>query len=939
MSGLDTKLAGASGAAGLAAMLSGRVEYGTVAVRADAAGSVRALRLRRPGPAATDAPTEQLLRRHVLELAELPYRATRPVPELLPAGVLVLTNTTAAAAEFSLPADGTVLVVSDDTVEVRTSGGVRHLSPADWPEARAPREAPPRHVRVIVDTRDPELHVAGWSTRSGDLLRLHEWAFLAAQESADRLVDGGSYLVTVLDGITADGTPRPFTGLFTGLTKSLALDCPGALVVATVHAAGPVPATLATSVAELGAEQLLPCVYHVDGRRTTPRARPEQVDEPDAAPPPLDGSSLVVAAGGARGIGAPILLALARRYAPRIVLLGSSAPPADDDPVLDFDDPQQRSRYIREQVTGPDRVSVAAANARFDRLRDAAHMRRTLTELALHCGPGRVQYLRCDLRDTAAVRETVGAVLAEQGDIDLLINIAGINRASDLRSKSLADFRTVRDLKVRTYLNLADALRERPPARWCNFGSFVGFSGTRGETDYASANDFLNTAAAARDDGSTEHTIGWTLWRDTGLGASTVMQEFLSRTGWFTATPTEEGVAHFLAELACPRPPAATVLFGDREAGALSTVLPGLLDFCAAAPPEPTTRQVPAAAPRSAIPPQPAVPLAGPAPRAERRLPFIDDVVHRDATSLTAVRTFDLDRDGYLEHHQVFEFPTLPGTFVPELAAEVAVMLVPDRVPVVFEDLRLESFLRVYRDGRSRTKRLTARLLSSDDTESVVQVRISGDVLGPGGRVLVRDRLHFSVVVRLRDRPTPGPRWTHWDEHGSEALIDPYHASGSPVLLREVFRSTTDTRVHPLGRRGRLALDTAGIHRWFPDLLVPSVLLDGLVRVAVLERAHGRWTPVAIPRYVRRIDLYGGHTDASLATRGEDVELYVTPVDLDLEDPNPDNRAIAVSRDGEVLLQVKDIIGAIVGYLDQSTGEIVDRKTFDEMFPAPATRP
>jgi hypothetical protein len=248
---------------------------------------------------------------------------------------------------------------------------------------------------------------------------------------------------------------------------------------------------------------------------------------------------------------------------------------------------------------------------------------------------------------------------------------------------------------------------------------------------------------------------------------------------------------------------------------------------------------------------------------------------------------------------------------------------------VVFEDLRLESFLRVYRADRPQRKRIHARLVSSDDTESVVAVRVLGDLLAPNGTVLATDRLHFGVTVRLRDSPVAAPHWQAWDDHGAEPLTDPYHVDGSPVLLREVFRSTRDTRLHPLGRRAALALDPAAVRRWFPALTVPSVLLDGLVRVAVLDRLEGRWTPVAIPRSVRRIDLYQQHTDAGLAASGEAVELYVTPLDLDLEAARPDNRSLAVRADGAVILQVKDIVGRIVGYLDQDGGRFVGRQDFD----------
>jgi cytochrome P450 len=320
-----------------------------------------------------------------------------------------------------------------------------------------------------------------------------------------------------------------------------------------------------------------------------------------------------------------------------------------------------------------------------------------------------------------------------------------------------------------------------------------------------------------------------------------------------------------------------------------------------------------------------------------RPLPFVDRI-RPGVRELIAERVFDLDRDGYLRMHQVYGYPTLPGTFVPELAAEAALALVRGRVPVAFEDLRLESFLRVYKADRPQAKRIQARLVSGDEVESVVAVRVLGDLIAPNGMVLATDRLHFSVTVRMRDAPVPAPAWTHWDDDGAEPLADPYHADGSPVLLQGVFRSTRDTRLHPLGRRAALDLDATAVRRWFPDLVLPSLLLDGLVRVAVLERQEGRWTPVAIPRYVRRIDLYQSHTDASLAASGEAVELYVTPVDIDLESRQPDNRALAVRANGEVILQIKDTVGAIVGYLDQLTGRFVDRSSFDRGVRLPGRR-
>jgi hypothetical protein len=890
-----TAYLGATGAREVIGWLTGGAPADRIDVGAAGPG-FRTLTLRRPGAGA------RVLDRHALDYAPHERVTVGPAVAAFPADSLVLTNSAGLADALPVPSTATVVVAGEHGVVAGRDG--RRLGEDEFDELV--RGTGARHLRVLVDGGDPALATGAWSPALRSVLHLHEATFLAVRACAGRLDAGASVLVTVLDGVT-DGTPRPFTGLFGGFVKSLALEYPDTPIAASMHERGDARAAVELAAGELSARHLLPVVLHSGGRRLTLRAVTEPAVPGDV--PPLSRDSLVVAAGGARGIGAPILAALARRYRPRLVILGSTdldGYTAADLAVRNED----RAAFIRGLVTGPDRVPVARANARFDRLQEARTIRDNLAELERHCGRGRVTYRRCDLRDTGAVRAVLGDVLAGlPGDVDLLLNIAGTNRASDVATKSRRDFLAVRDLKVHTYLNLKAALAGRPPRRWCNFGSFVGFTGQVGETDYASANDFLYSAAQSA--GGGEFTMGWTLWRDIGLGATPVMRAFLAKSNQYSATPTDEGVAHFLAEVADPRARHATVFFGDKERAAITAAVPEYLAFCRAGH-----------AGRAA----PAEPAAPAAPA--RRLPFIDRIERGDG-ELTAFRRFDLDRDGYLRMHEVHGYPTLPGTFVPELAAEAAVALVPDRVPVVLQDLRLESFLRVYRPDRPETKKIHARLVSADANESVVEVQVLGDVTAPNGTVLAADRLHFAVTVRMRYRPVPGPRWTHWDDDGAERLADPYHADGSLVRLREVFESTTDTRMHPLGRRAALDLDRAAVHRWFPDLLLPSVLLDGLVRVAVLDRVEGRWTPVAIPRHVRRIDLYGPHTDASLSAAGAPVELYVTPADLDLEAERPDNRALAVTADGEVILQVKDIVGAIVGYLDQRTGRFVDRRRFD----------
>ncbi|MEU4805112.1 SDR family NAD(P)-dependent oxidoreductase [Actinosynnema sp. NPDC023587] len=849
---------GAEGAPELLALLAG-AEPGR-ALRLPSSGPGRAVVLRTPVPA-------RVVQRHVLDWADAPAVPVRDPLPALPGGVVVLTNGDPTA--LPLPADAIVLTGAADVDE----------------DDRWARGGTPAHVRVVVDLTDPALRSAEWSAAAHRVLDLHESVFLVMRRCAGWFPDlpTASFLVTVVSP-----EPSPFTGLFTGFTKSLALELPGVPVVATVHDDADPASALAVSVAELANRQLLPVVRHEGGRRLVTRSRPVPATPTAPLVPP---DALVVAAGGGRGIGAAVLLALARAHRPRIVVLGSTDLASHDPALLDAPDDAPelgRARYIKARTAGG--ATVAQANAGFERLVEARSVRRTLTGLAGICGPGRVHYVRCDLRDTDAVRTAVGALLAEHGDVDLLLNVAGTNRASDIRTKSRADFTAVRDLKVRTYLNLRAAFADRAPRRWCNFGSFVGFTGQRGETDYGSANDFLNTAAeCARDRGGIEFTIGWTLWRDTGLGAGPVMRAFLANANQFTATPTEEGVAHFLAELGHPVPPVGTVVYGDRERVSIAAVVPEYADFCTSS-----------------------------------ALPFVDEVTRAGPDEVTVTRTFDLDRDGFLAGHLVDGYPTLPGTFVPELAAEAAKVLVPHRVPAVFEDLVLSAFLRLYPDRGPQPKKIHARLLGEDGAESVVRVRVLADVVAPDGRVLVADREHFAVTVRMRDGYRPAPRWEHWAEGVTRSVADPYHAPDSSVLLTGVFVSTADTRLHDRGKRARLALDRDGVRRWFPDLLVPSVLLDGLARVAVLDLVDGHRTPVAVPRSIRRIEVFSAHNDLSLLD--ERVELYATPAGLDLEDPGAANLCVAATADGRVLLRIEGTAGRVFGHVDQVTGRFTARE-------------
>ncbi len=404
--------------------------------------------------------------------------------------------------------------------------------------------------------------------------------------------------------------------------------------------------------------------------------------------------------------------------------------------------------------------------------------------------------------------------------------------------------------------------------------------------------------------GQDEFTIGWTLWRSVGLGANPVTRAFLEKSGLFTSMRTEEGVHHFLREINLSQRAAATVHLGEAERRAIVAHLPAFFD-----PP----------ASLGAVPSAPVGDF------------YIGRELQRNANGATFERVFDLERDAYLQHHIVNGFATLPGTFVPELAAEAALKLCPELKVVGFSDAVFHHFLRVYNPKRPNLKKIHAELIKRDGDQSVIQVRITGDVLAPGGQVLVRDKLHFEIKVLLAPAYAPAPTWTPWSEVPHSPVPDPYHFPAAPVRLTEMFVSTTDTRVTPQGKRARYQLKVGANDAVFSRFVVPSILLDGLARVAVLNVVAGEYIPLAAPATIRRIDIYEAGNDCVLSRRHDRIDLYATPREFALEGTDSRNRFVAARADGQMLLQMKDVTGVIIGYVHRGTGAFVAKAEVDAL--------
>ncbi|MBM0276000.1 SDR family NAD(P)-dependent oxidoreductase [Micromonospora sp. STR1s_6] len=837
--------------------------------------------------------------------------AVRPAAESLPADAVIVTATPELLGPTGTrPGDPLVLSVAPtEGVRRRYLRDVTEQTVAD---ALGADLGGLRHVRVVTD-----LSALGAAREALDgdpsrVFALQDAVFLTLKATESALRTHGGTVLALFTDAYRDGVLHPYAGLFTGLLKSAALELDQNVVTSVFTDQTALEPALEELVAESRATRFLPVAVYTDGVRHT------MVTEETPAEPgptvPLDASAVVVAVGGARGITAEVVKAVAARYRPVIYTFGSK--PLDE-LTAELDQYgaaglPPRAAFVRAELARTPGRSVKEINGRYEQLDAGARMLANLAEMRAWSGPDRVHHVTADVLDEPALRAAFDRIAAEHGRIDLLIHAAGINRASAIASKTLPQFRAVRAVKSQGYLNLRRALGELRPRFWCNFSSLIGLTGQRGETDYAASNDFLATAASLNRavHGRDEFTIGWTLWREVGMASSSVHQSFFSAgpmANVLTFMPSAEGVYHFLSELEGGNRVAAIHHLGATERAAVADIVPGYFQ-----------PRRPAGRPSVLAPP---VPVTATVP--DRGTFYLDSVTRHGVDKLVAERWFTAERDGYLEHHTVRGVATLPGCFVAELAAEAANALLPELTVVGFRNLTFDHFLKLGGATERSPRRILATLRAREAGQAVVDVRVVGDVLSPHGVLLHRDKPHFTATVVLAERYPVAPRPEPWPDAPEQDILDPYHAPAASVSLTGPFVTTTRTRLHPLGKRARYTAPV-GPDTEFQRFLVPALLLDGLIRLAVLELVQGRYVPVAAPSGIRRIDLYAPDNDVDLAAGEAPIELSATPRGLLVESPTAGSRFLATRPDGRALLQVQDVQGFVTGYVDTVTGLPVD---------------
>ena len=394
------------------------------------------------------------------------------------------------------------------------------------------------------------------------LKRLLTLAKLSITSLTARAVEGRTLFVTLsrMDGGLgySDGSLATVAaGALSGLVKTFAAEAPPVFARAVDIAPGIDDATAADLlVQELFDARHGTTEIGLDGHSrwkptidVIPSSDEQIVADPD---------ELFIVTGGARGVTADCVMALAASSPRRFLLLGRSA--------LEAEPAWAASLATDAQLKGAALVALREGSAPvtpklIDQTVRGVLASREIRELlaALEKLGSHASYLSLDISSPAIASLGAHPEIVNAKKISL-VHGAGALADAAIAQKKIADMDRVFTPKIFGLAGLLKALEGKPFHRVLLFSSVAGLFGNPGQADYAMANDMLNRFAASQSAKGTDvRAINWGPWLG-GMVTPEIREIFMKR--GVPIIPRDVGGQFFAKETAMPLPSTGAVLVG-----------------------------------------------------------------------------------------------------------------------------------------------------------------------------------------------------------------------------------------------------------------------------------------------------------------------------------------------------------------------------------------
>ncbi|MFO7556902.1 MAG: SDR family NAD(P)-dependent oxidoreductase, partial [Desulfobacterales bacterium] len=262
----------------------------------------------------------------------------------------------------------------------------------------------------------------------------------------------------------------------------------------------------------------------------------------------LNPKDVVVVSGGARGVTAAAACALAKHAKPTLVLLGRSPHPIPEPEwLLGIEDPAGVKKAILDNELISDPVTPVQLEKIYKKYmanREIARNIETIKNLGAD-----VHYFSVDVRDGDAVNTILNDVRNAIGPIKGIVHGAGMLADCRIVDKSVEQFETVFNTKVKGLNVLLDAAKPDPLDYLVLFSSVTARMGNNGQADYAMANEVLNKIAqkeSVHRPACRVVSINWGPW-DGGMVCSALKRKF--KTSGVDLIPVDAGAMCMIHEM------------------------------------------------------------------------------------------------------------------------------------------------------------------------------------------------------------------------------------------------------------------------------------------------------------------------------------------------------------------------------------------------------
>ena len=464
----------------------------------------------------------------------------------------------------------------------------------------------------------------------------------------------------------------------------------------------------------------------------------------------------IIFTGSGRGIGAMLSQKIAAQYHSKII-------------VLDIIEIQEKTPLwasmneaelaaLKKQIwedlkADPTKKATPVMLERaFGRVKDSITLYNNLQKLR-NLG-SEVEYYHCDVMNSSMMKEVCTKIKAKNGRVDGLIHFAGLERSKLIYDKDPAEYYRIFDVKATSFATFLANNIVRDDGFFAFASSIAGKYGNLGQSDYASANDYLaKSALSLSNQGYRAISIAMSAYKNVGMGVRAGVETFLRSNGVDFVDP-EDGMQIFLDEIVYGRVPEIVLTgslgrldwdhqlkfdwdeIGAEENGSDDSANGG------------NTPAAPATAPKTEAPA---------AVDSAKATHFLGEVKSlQKGAEIHLEKEFNLNSDPYLADHAIEGTPYVPGVMGIETFMETATALTGE-VPQGLKDVHFYLPIKLLRN-RPQAVRVIGKAAGNE-----ASMEIESDFINSKGVKMGNTRRHFTAH-------TLGSFVSTWDSVKAEAM-------------------------------------------------------------------------------------------------------------------------------------------------------------------------